>query len=52
LLTANKENKEAVAFMTQVDAQTRKKYGLSSWRELPLNSLENVLEKLREVLKF
>jgi hypothetical protein len=51
LLQANKGNKELIAFMDLVDKQTAKKYGLTTWKDLPLSSLEGLLEKLKGVLK-
>jgi hypothetical protein len=35
-----------------VDQQSKRKYGVESWKDLPLNSLENVFEKIKEVLKI
>jgi hypothetical protein len=52
LLVVNKDNKEMIAFMDLVNKQTLKKYGLTTWEDLPLNSLEGVLEKLKGVLKI
>jgi hypothetical protein len=52
LIEANKDNKELTAFMTLVSQQARKKYGITNWEDLPLNSLEGVLEKMKGVLKI
>lgn len=52
LLDTYKDNKELTAFMTLVSQQARKKYGVTSWEDLPINSLEGVLEKMKGVLKI
>lgn len=50
LLEVNHTNKEVNALMLLVEQQAKKKYGVTSWRELPMNSLESFLQKLKEVL--
>jgi hypothetical protein len=52
LIEVNKANKELIALINMVDQQSRRKYGVESWKDLPLNSLENVFEKIKEVLKI
>jgi hypothetical protein len=52
LLEVNKTNKELIALITMVDQQSKRKYGVESWKDLPQNSLENVFEKIKEVLKI
>jgi len=52
LLDTHKDNKELTAFMTLVSQQARKKYGVTNWEDLPINSLEGVLEKMKGVLKI
>jgi hypothetical protein len=52
LIEVNKTNKELIALITMVDQQSKRKYGVESWKDLPLNSLENVFEKIKEVLKI
>jgi hypothetical protein len=52
LIEVNKANKELVALINMVEQQSRRKYGVESWKDLPLNSLENVFEKIKEVLKL
>jgi len=52
LLEVNKDNKEVVAFMDLVSKQTTKKYGLTSWKDLPTNSIENIFDKLKGILNL
>jgi len=52
LIEANKDNKELIALISMIDQQSKRKYGVNDWKELPISSLENVLEKVREVLKL
>ena len=52
LLVVNKDDKEMISFMDLVNKQTLKKYGLTTWEDLPLNSLEGLLDKLKGVLKI
>jgi hypothetical protein len=52
LLETNKDNKELSALVNLIDQQSKRKYGVVSWRELPLNSLEAVFTKVKEVLKL
>jgi hypothetical protein len=51
LLVVNKDNKELTAFMDLVGKQATKKYGITSWMDLPLPSIEGLLEKIKGVLK-
>jgi hypothetical protein len=52
LLEANAHNKELTALMLLVEQQAKKKYGVVSWKELPMSSLDGVLTKMKEVLKL
>lgn len=44
----NKENKKIIAFLNLIEQQAKRKYGVVSWRDLPLNSLESMFKKLGE----
>jgi hypothetical protein len=48
LITSNLDNKKVSAFVNLVEQQAKRKYGITTWRDLPLNALENVLLKLKE----
>jgi hypothetical protein len=48
LLSKNVDNKKVSAFITLVEQQAKRKYGITTWKDLPINSLENVLIKLNE----
>lgn len=50
IINTHSKKKEVVAFMTTVESQAQRKYGLKDWRELPQASLENVLTKLQEAI--
>jgi hypothetical protein len=52
MLDLNKDNKELTSLMNLIDQQSKRKYGVVSWKDLPLNSLENVLVKIKEVLNL
>ena len=48
MLAKHGDNKKVSAFMTLVEQQAKRKYGITTWKDLPLNSLESVLSKLGE----
>jgi hypothetical protein len=48
LITSNLDNKKVSSFVNLVEQQAKRKYGITTWRDLPLNALENVLLKLKE----
>jgi hypothetical protein len=51
LIDGNPDNKELVALVNMIDQQSKRKYGVVSWKDLPLNSLEAVHTKVKEVIK-
>lgn len=48
MLAKHGDNKKVSAFMLLVEQQAKRKYGIVTWKDLPLNSLESVLSKLGE----
>ena len=50
LVSENRNNKEVVSLIKTVEMQANRKYGITDWRQLPLNSLQNVELKLRGIL--
>jgi hypothetical protein len=48
VLTKYVDNKRVGAFMSLIEQQAKRKYGITTWKDLPLTSLENMLVKLNE----
>ena len=48
LVAKNKANREVEALMSKVELQAKRKYGLMTWKELPVATLESVKTMIEE----